>query len=784
LDESSAQTSARFDASIDPWEKDAVTMQNDGDDVATKGGHRMIRERLLTFCAAVWGLAVAIALLPRWTRPAPPGQLPGFATSAGFDAQAPFYFIAGVIVLPVLAAALMHPWIARLCAPETRAWARVAAAIAMLLPIWLVLIEPDLLWTTLPTAVAVMVCVALRGLPARFTRRDVILLPTTAAVFLAIIDLTGLGVEKQFVLAVAIVISVRLAIVLVRSRVALPASLCFALAPLALVFQTRAFSYAHRHFGWTPLAIVVITPFLLRLFVHNTPVVRHRLRRLVVYAIFPIAVYSYLAATSLTTAEGKPRLSFFEEAHHLTPASEALRGERFYRDIIPSHGLINDGLLDVVLLRGGLETMGQDMKGRYAIASLCSVAVYALTTAATGSPEAGILAYHLGRTEGATRVLPALLTLALMVSAVRQRNPRLLAWAGAGAIVTGLTSIDHGVYISVALLFAMTRVRRGWRFAALGAAAAAVPALLVLSVAGIVVPFFKTSIFELATLGPAYALTPFNPPAIFKTFTNVPELLAATFDRGASLTMIWIAALLFVAVALTTRPPALARRRARYEALLTICIWMVIVAFSYAERQHFHFQTAVPPFLIGGAMYAAARRRWVIPVAVVLLLMIAQPTAHLAHVASLRHATGPLDPKFSSVLYDPPRAGDALWPEADATTIGAAGVYINRLAPEDTFFDFTNSGLLYFLFNCDCPIRQVEVAFYEREDLQREVIARIERNPHVVAALVILPRLRLGRSRPQSRSRPSRLEVSSGPLPSRLSSRLGGVLAKEVRINA
>jgi hypothetical protein len=36
----------------------------------------MIRERLLAFCAAVWGLAVAIALLPHWMRPAPPASFP------------------------------------------------------------------------------------------------------------------------------------------------------------------------------------------------------------------------------------------------------------------------------------------------------------------------------------------------------------------------------------------------------------------------------------------------------------------------------------------------------------------------------------------------------------------------------------------------------------------------------------------------------------------------------------------------------------------------------------
>ena len=63
-----------------------------------------MRERLLSFCAASWGLAIAAALLPHWTGPIAPGQLPGFATSSGFDARAPFYFIAGVILLPVIAA--------------------------------------------------------------------------------------------------------------------------------------------------------------------------------------------------------------------------------------------------------------------------------------------------------------------------------------------------------------------------------------------------------------------------------------------------------------------------------------------------------------------------------------------------------------------------------------------------------------------------------------------------------------------------------------------------------
>lgn len=708
--------------------------------------------RLLSFCAALWGLAIAIALLPHWTRPAPPGQLPGFATLHGFDARAPFYFIAGVIVLPIIAALLMRPVIARLAASETRAWARNAAAIAMLVPIWLVIIDRDLFFTIIPTAIAVVTCVVLRNRPARFTRRDLILLPTTAAVYLALLELSDLAFDKQFVLAVAIVFAVRLAVVFIHPRSGLPAHLCFALSPLALAFR----------FGWTSLAVAVVTPFALRALLRNTSVVRHRLRVLVVYLCFPIAAYSYVDATSLSTAEGKPRFSFFEETYRLVPASEMLRGRTPYRDIIPSHGLIQDGLLDIVLLSTGPDTIGRSLSGRAAIGALNSIACYALAVAATGSPEAGIVAVFfsasIGTADASPRLLPGLLTLALIVAAIRRRNPRLLFWAGAGAIVTGLTSIDHGMYILATLFFATTRLRRGWRFAALGLLAAAVPAIVAMAVMGFFGSFLRTSLFEVATLGPVYALKPFEAPAIFlSTFHHVPELLVAIFDRGGYLYIVWVGALLFVAVALTTRSTAMPRRRARHDALLTIAVWIVVLAISYAERNHLPFRFAVPALLISATLYVSARWRWVLPFAVVMMLAMAQPTTHLAMTAWLRTAHGPLDPtrtnvpsvlarareyywpldpKDSRELTVPPRARGAFWFEHDVVTVRAAGAYIERLAPGDTFFDFTNHGLLYFLFDRYCPIRQPEVAFYESEERQREVINRIERDPHVVAALV------------------------------------------------
>ncbi|MEZ0257299.1 MAG: hypothetical protein ACAI37_18605 [Chthoniobacter sp.] len=722
----------------------------------------ILRERVLSLCAALWGLAMAIALLPHWMRPAPPGQLPGFATAHGFDAHASFYFLAGVVVLPILVAWALRPVLDRLAAVETRAWARNAAAMAMLVPIWLVMIDRDLVYATVPTAIALGLSLALRALPARFTRRDWILLPTTAGVYLALLDLSGLAFQRQ--MALALVVAVRLAVVFLRPRAGggLPAHLCFALAPLALVGQTRLFAGELRHAGWAPLLVAVVTPLVLRALIRNSAEARRRLRRLVVYFTFPLAVYSYQDATSLTTAEGKPRFSFFETAYHVVPASEALHGRMLYRDIIPAHGLIQDGWLDLVLLRTGPETIGHSLSGRGAISALNSVACYALTAAVSSSPEAGVAAYFLGASmgtaDGNLRVLPGLLSLAAMAAAVRRRKPRLLSWAGAGVIVAWLTSMEMGVCGLATLLFAASRVRGGFRSAGLGLLAAAGPAILAMLALGFFPAFVRGSFGEMATLGPVYSLTPFDAPAIVATLPHLPELLGALFDRGAQLYLIWCAALLFVAVALTTRAPASPGRRARLGALLTLAIWIVLMAISYAERHHLYFPVAAPALLVAATFFIPAGWwRWASPVAALLLLAMAQPATHLAVTAWLRQAHGPLDPsrasepsvlararaaywpldpKDSMELTEPARAQGAFWFAEDAATVRAAGAYLARLAPEETFFDFSNRPLLYFLFDRRCPIRQVEVAFYEREELQREVIRILQSDPHVVAALV------------------------------------------------
>jgi hypothetical protein len=62
-----------------------------------------------------------------------------------------------------------------------------------------------------------------------------------------------------------------------------------------------------------------------------------------------------------------------------------------------------------------------------------------------------------------------------------------------------------------------------------------------------------------------------------------------------------------------------------------------------------------------------------------------------------------------------------------------------QLRPGETFYDFANVAILYFLFDRSCPVRQYEVPFYESEEAQREVIARLERDRSVRAVLISFP---------------------------------------------
>lgn len=692
------------------------------------------RELLLSVAFAVWGLAIAIALISVWDRPAPPDQLPGMAKALGFDAHGPFRWAAGLMLLPILVPLLLRPVARRLAGTVgARSWAFNAALIAPLVTLWLVTVHRNVFWATVPCAIVIAACTLLRNRDLGFTRRDAVLVAAFLPTLLAIIDIDpGLPADGAIYIAALLILGIRVAITLIPSP--LPPALAFVAAPLGLALQTGFFARDQRYFGWHALAIVVITPFVLRLVLRNA----RRATQILVLVVYPLALYSYAHALSLATAEGKPRVDFFEDGHALLPASEYLRGERPYLDTLPAHGLIEDGLFDVAAMQFGEVNLGTRGKARNVVGYLVAVALYAVAFAATGSAEgaffAVLLALMTGTFRGSIRYLPALATLAFIVAAIRRRRPWLFAWAGFGVVVCGLTSLDFAAYVFIALVVAVLRAhdrRVAAMRAAIGIAAAAVPLMIILALFGIFGAFLRGTFVETLGAGSAYTLNFFTPPAAMGKLSAFPDVLAAMLDRDVFPYIFWCIAAVFVGVTITRRASR------RLDPILILAVFVVATAISYAERHHLYFGMLAAVLVVAFIQWLLRHRHTTLAIlTIIATIAMAAPTTHLGVIGWMRRGRGPMEPGVTEITTIP-RARGAYFSQHDATVIGNVEKYLAAsLRPDETFFDFTNSSLLYFLFRRDCPIREYEVAFYETEARQREVIRRIESNSKIRAALV------------------------------------------------
>lgn len=686
------------------------------------------RETLLSAAFALWGLAIAIALISVWNRPAPPGQLPGLGTAFNYDAHGPFRWVAGLMLLPVLVPLVLRP-VTRLLA-DGQAWARHAAMAAPLFALWLTTMRQSVGWSVIPCAIAVLACVLLRRRELHFTRRDAVLVPTFLVAFATLLDVApAMYVDGAVYLAALLIFALRVAVAFIPSP--LPPGLAFLAAPLGVVLQTGFFGREERYLGWHALAILVLTPFVLRVVLRDA----RRAVAILTFAVYPLVLYGYSNALSVETAEGKPRVNFFEDGHSLLPATEYLRGERPYRDILPAHGLFEDGLFDYLAMQAGDVTAGMRTKTRVVVGNLVCVAMYFLALAVTGSTEAALftvmLSFLMGAYTGTIRLVGPLVTLAFVAAAVRLRRPRLFAFAGFMTVVCGTVSLDYAAYTFLTFVVAVIRYgRTSFRYAAAGVAAGVVPLALALAAFGILDDFVHGTFVETLAVGPAYTLTFFMAPVTMAKAPAFPDVLGAFLARDSFHYLFWCAMAIFTGVTVTRRAPRW------LEPVVLLGVWIVASAISYAERHHLYFGMLTAVVIVYVILRLLRRRSQLAIVAIVAAVALAAPAVHVTVAAWMRKSRGPIDAAWREVP-SVPRARGALFHEKDAAVIASVQKYLDlSLKQDETFFDFTNSGILYFLFRRDCPIRQYEVAFYETEELQREVIRRLEANPKVQAALI------------------------------------------------
>jgi hypothetical protein len=692
---------------------------------------------------AAWGLGIAIAVAPRvLQRSAGPGQPPGIMKSLQLDASGPFLLIVLLALAPIIAA-LIGRLVARIAVRrDTRKWAVAAISTSFLLGLWSAFIQPSSPGTVvIGPLLATAAILAAGQTDARFSRRDLILVPVWLAAYLAVFDLwTSGGFLRAIWISAVLVLGARLLVARLRER-DWPAD-NFVFTPLAFFLLLRELPLHRIVASGIALAFILGSPFV-------AAQVRWPNRRLVAaWVIFPLAVGAYAHVTALAAGEGHHRASLFEDGHPLMPASEMLRGEVLYRDVSPGHGALTDGLVDYLGLRLFGENLGGALDFRALVATLTPIALYFLVFAATGSPEVGFLGalltgVFLRNSPLILRPAFALLALACAIAAVRARSARWMALAGALLVPAFLSSIDFFVYAAAAVVTAVFAFSRMWNrrvraasFALAGFSAAAIPVLIVLAYYRIFSAFFRVTFGEVLRLGPAYT-QPFvvaNVPPHASTF---PESIRLLFNPMTQGYLLWCVVAVIVAVILAGEAPRIRRRDA---ALLVIGTFTLATGISFAERRHEYFDFVLPAFFLAATFllwrWRTSLGRAFAAVATAALIVLASPTITLSVLAILR-ITGAPPPQWTE-FTELPRARGGLLERSSFPKLHAVQRFVSTLGPGETYFDFANLPLLYFLLDRPSPIRQYEVPHFQAERLQREVVERLERDKTVRAALMTL----------------------------------------------
>ena len=555
--------------------------------------------------------------------------------------------------------------------------------------------------------------------------RDTILIPVIATLHIALFSLFPLPPAGSLLLAIVVVVAERLMLGSQRARM-------FVLSPLALLFLLRLAP-------WSPAvgALLAIAFALL------VPLIPFSLsRRAITYVIAPAIVLLY---PWTLVGERMPRLDLFEDGHSLLPAGEMLRGELPYRDILPGHGLLSDGVIDYAGIRAMEPNAGGAIRFRHYVGGLNAVAIYGVALAVSGIAEVGLLAFFVATwiTPAeiiSVRAAPALLALAFGIAALRLDRKRYWLISGILAAVAIITSVDFAAYTVATLLIGVmvsrgsfgVRARNGAALA-LGIAIVMIPLLIGFAIIGIADDFVLSTAY-VGRLADVYeTASPLMPPAL-RAAREAGGLVRALTDTATLQLLVAVVVIVIGAVLL------LRRSTTRARGIALIAVWALMAAYAYAQRQHLYFNFVTATFLVSALWLSWRSRvsRAALIVAAMLILLVTRPLQHfLGLVPALRSA-----PPAASTLIElktSPQARGAVVTAEEAQAVQRLSEALQTLPAGSTYLDFANMPSLYFLLDRPSPIRYYEVPFFQPVEAQREVIRAIETDPTVRAALVGFP---------------------------------------------
>ena len=494
---------------------------------------------------------------------------------------------------------------------------------------------------------------------------------------------------------------------------------------------------------WLAVGVAgLVLPILARAAAALWPGVRRPLRILLLWVLLPGSVTGLVGAAILRA----PTVGdVFEDGHALLPASEYLKASVPYRDIVPGHGLLSDGLLQAAQL----ELFGDDYRGlkrgTKIVGAFFLPAAYALGWAASGSPAVGfaglLLTLLILPNYLFVRALLSIWTLALAIYASRTKKPG--AWLACGAALPiGLcVAVDFTAYAAAGVAVALY-VARGNRIAHLrrlliGAGVSAGAIALALAAYGILDEFAQTTFVFVPSLLPVYALG-FPPLEVDK---NDPGPYAWLRNQTA-LAYIFLAISAVVSGALLPRAP---RVGARARGLLPVLAWFGCGMLSVIERHHVTYPLLVAPVgLLLLHRWARGGKPWTSVGALASGLLLAVVIVGRRPVGFVSAAAGAITRPWTPPGARPvegeglSRARGAVFPASDAALIDATSEMIRRadLAGGRDLARFRERPGPLLSLRSRLSDSLLRGPLLRDREAQREVIAALAANPRVRVVLV------------------------------------------------
>lgn len=477
-------------------------------------------------------------------------------------------------------------------------------------------------------------------------------------------------------------------------------------------------------------------------------------RRLFWWGYVPAVLY---AATYLHDTRGP--VDLYHDGERLTPGAAIAGGAIPFKDVFLWHGLVENGLLPAVGLRSEWSVHGVRVVQRL-VEPLATVALYALLAGCVGSQLGGTVAtvyavFALPPANG-RYWLPYLAYAALAVwLSRREGGHRWAAAAGFCAAAAAFHSLDGGasamLAVPLCLAYGATfrsdegrhRWVRGMAAAGVGALLGASIPLAYLAARGAVADFFTTSASIVGGLSDRSSSL-FPPPPRLEGGI-LAALVRAYQGKVAAL---YLPAVVIVwGLAHVTVRRVTGQTQGSSRTLPVVVLGAAAFFRAVIRRPDTDHVTKVLPLVFAVAVvlavhhvaraWAARRSIMALPHAaaaaalalvVARLTMIDPGTAPARIVAERTPHEGRRDAGGRELHLK--RAGPGVEAEAPvAAWIEEVVRYLEAsLAPDETFYDFTNSGLLYFLADRPCPTRYAQTTYAASQAAQREVIASLRAN--------------------------------------------------------